>query len=238
MRDLRSLPKAHLHLHLEGSIRPETLHDLAQRSGVDVPPIRGFGSFTAFAGMYVAACAVLVTPDAVRRLVHEVIEDAAIDGAVWVEPAVYLPRHRDRIGSPPRMLEIVLDAAARALRARVRDRSRSRLAQRAPRRRAGGSRVGGRRTRCARCRSHPARSALRRRHRVGAAAGRLAGPLLFGPNLLEEYEVVRARLGLDDAALAHIAHCSIDASGAPDELKTRAGAGIDAWSADGRGSSA
>jgi adenosine deaminase len=54
-------------------------------------------------------------------------------------------------------------------------------------------------------------------------------PLLFGPNLLEEYEVVRARLGLDDVALAHIARCSIDASGAPAELKTRTRAAIDAW---------
>ncbi len=41
-------------------------------------------------------------------------------------------------------------------------------------------------------------------------------PLLFGPNLLEEYELVRNTLGLDDATLAHIATCSIDASGAPD----------------------
>jgi adenosine deaminase len=54
-------------------------------------------------------------------------------------------------------------------------------------------------------------------------------PLLFGPNLLEEYELVRARLGFDDATLARIARCSIDASGAPDELKARAHSTIDAW---------
>jgi adenosine deaminase len=54
-------------------------------------------------------------------------------------------------------------------------------------------------------------------------------PLLFGPNLLEEYELVRAELGFDDATLASIARCSVDASGAPDTLKASANAAIDRW---------
>ncbi|MDQ1509464.1 MAG: adenosine deaminase, partial [Actinomycetota bacterium] len=58
-------------------------------------------------------------------------------------------------------------------------------------------------------------------------------PLLFGPNLLEEYEVVRARLGLDDEALAGIARTSLEASGAPDLIKARARSAIDAWMTDG-----
>src|SRR5450432_3141581 len=110
MRQLRGLPKAHLHLHLEGAMRPATLRALATECGLEVPTIRGFGSFTVFACMYVAACEVLTTPDAYARLVREVVEDAAIDGAVWVEPAVYLPRHRDRIGPPELTIEIALEA--------------------------------------------------------------------------------------------------------------------------------
>ncbi len=54
-------------------------------------------------------------------------------------------------------------------------------------------------------------------------------PLLFGPGLLEEYELCRAELGLDDAALATIATASIEASGAPPDLKARALAGIANW---------
>ena len=65
-------------------------------------------------------------------------------------------------------------------------------------------------------------------------AGRALQPQRRRPAALrpEPARGVRARahaLGLDDATLAHIATCSIDASGAPAELKRRARAGIAAW---------
>ena len=61
-RDIVALPKGHLHIHLEGAMRPTTLRQLAEITGIGVPPIRGFKSFKAFAGMYDAACRVLVKP--------------------------------------------------------------------------------------------------------------------------------------------------------------------------------
>ena len=54
-------------------------------------------------------------------------------------------------------------------------------------------------------------------------------PLLFGPGLLEEYELVRAELGLDDDRLAAIARSSIVASGADDAHKADASRAVDAW---------
>jgi adenosine deaminase len=37
VRDLTKLPKAHLHLHFTGSMRPQTLLELADKHGVRLP---------------------------------------------------------------------------------------------------------------------------------------------------------------------------------------------------------
>jgi adenosine deaminase len=58
-------------------------------------------------------------------------------------------------------------------------------------------------------------------------------PLLFGPGMLEEYELVQRELALDDATMAAIARASIDGSGAPEPLKTSARRSIDEWLATG-----
>ncbi len=116
MRDLGQLPKGHLHLHLEGAMRPATLAERAGHYGMDVPEISGFGSFTAFVGMYRAACEVLRTKEDIARLLTEVVEDAAEAGAVWVEPACWPVHHRDVLGSDADVLEFLLETAARAAR--------------------------------------------------------------------------------------------------------------------------
>ncbi len=108
-RDLRLLPKASLHTHLEGCMRPSTLADLADHYGVPVPETRGYGSFAAFAGLYAAATEVLRTEDDLRRVVREVVEDAAADGAVWVEPQMWPNYYDPRLGSAGHVLDIALD---------------------------------------------------------------------------------------------------------------------------------
>ena len=114
MNDLKTLPKAHLHLHLEGGMRPSTLAELAAEHGMEVPVVSGFGSFTVFAEMYVTACEVLLRPQDMVRLVDETADDAVAAGAVYIEPAIYLPHHRERLGPPEELLELILEASRAA----------------------------------------------------------------------------------------------------------------------------
>ena len=58
-RDLRLLPKAHLHIHLEGAMRPGTLSDLCRKYGIERPvDTRGqqFNNFSGFNAVYRSAC--------------------------------------------------------------------------------------------------------------------------------------------------------------------------------------
>jgi adenosine deaminase len=54
-------------------------------------------------------------------------------------------------------------------------------------------------------------------------------PVIFGCTILSEYELARAALGVDDAALAGIAGASIRASGAPAALQQAALGEIETW---------
>jgi adenosine deaminase len=112
MRDLAALPKADLHVHLDACMRPSTLRELAARDDVPVPDVSGYGDFSKFAGVYLAACDVVRSDDDLRRLVRETIEDAASHGATWIEPQFYPPDHDTRLGPDEHQVEVVLDEAA------------------------------------------------------------------------------------------------------------------------------
>jgi adenosine deaminase len=100
-------------------MRPSTLADLSQRYGAPTPEPPD-GSFPTFIRLYRAAATVLRTPEDYARLVYEVVEDAAADGAVWVEPAVWItPTLPAQLGldSHESVLQLLLDAGARAAHA-------------------------------------------------------------------------------------------------------------------------
>jgi adenosine deaminase len=69
--DVTSLPKAELHLHIEGTLEPELMFTLAKRNGITVPfadveAVRRayvFSDLQSFLDIYYQACAVLVTED-------------------------------------------------------------------------------------------------------------------------------------------------------------------------------
>jgi adenosine deaminase len=79
------IPKVELHVHLEGSIRPATLLQLAQRNGIRLPAqdeegLRDFYRFRDFAHfieVYVAITGCLRTPDDYRLIAYEFGSDCA-----------------------------------------------------------------------------------------------------------------------------------------------------------------
>jgi adenosine deaminase len=112
MRDLTTLPKANLHLHLTGAMRPATLVELAVRAGLAVPPPLpdGVYAWSAFQSRYDAARAALRGAAEVTRVVAEAVADDRADGAGWVELQVDPFSYAGRLGGEEAVIETVVAA--------------------------------------------------------------------------------------------------------------------------------
>ncbi len=121
-RDLRLLPKAHLHLHFTGSMAPATVRDMAQRHGIRVPSHlteagqrfdtgdeRGWFRFQR---AYDAARACVRGEPDLRRIVREAALADGAEGSVWLELQVDPTSYAPFVGGLTPALEIILDEAA------------------------------------------------------------------------------------------------------------------------------
>ncbi|WP_369410512.1 hypothetical protein [Kribbella orskensis] len=95
-------------------MRPSTLAELAARYGVQAPLPTSFGSFDAFMATITAAAGCLRTEADVRRLITEIVEDAADQGVRWIEPSMWPGLLGGRLGSDAAGLDVVLDAGLAA----------------------------------------------------------------------------------------------------------------------------
>lgn len=93
---LRRLPKAELHVHLDGSLRPETMVDLARAAGVDLPTrdpdqlrshmlVDEARDLEDYLRRFEVTIALLQTPEAIERVAWEMVEDAAADSLRYLE---------------------------------------------------------------------------------------------------------------------------------------------------------
>jgi adenine deaminase len=115
----RDLPKAELHLHIEGTLEPELMFELARRNGVGLPyesveEVRRayvFSDLQSFLNIYYAGCRVLLTEQDFYDLTWAYLTRAAAQGVRHAEIFFDPQTHTDR-GVP---FETVVTGIHRAL---------------------------------------------------------------------------------------------------------------------------
>jgi len=101
---LKALPKAELHLHLEGSLEPELMFKLAERNGIDLPyasvdevkKAYDFTNLQSFLDIYYQCAGVLINEQDFYDLTWAYIEHCYNDGVIHVEPFFDPQTHTER----------------------------------------------------------------------------------------------------------------------------------------------
>ena len=115
---IEGLPKAELHVHLEGTLEPELKFELAGRNGLDLPyssveEMRSayrFNDLSSFLAMYYEGMSVLLTEDDFYDLALAYFRKAHSQNVVYVE-AFFDPQAHTTRGIP---FESVIDGLCRA----------------------------------------------------------------------------------------------------------------------------
>jgi adenosine deaminase len=123
--DIVKAPKALLHDHLDGGLRPATVVELAEAIGHELPatdPDRlgewfvaaaDSGSLERYLETFAHTVAVMQTPEALHRVARECALDLAADGVVYAEVRYAPEQHLER--------DLTLDAVVEAVHAGFRD---------------------------------------------------------------------------------------------------------------------
>ncbi|MFV8317484.1 adenosine deaminase [Mycobacterium sp. 23] len=98
LEQIQQAPKALLHDHLDGGLRPATVLEIAREVGYDELPATDAdelatwfrtrshsGSLERYLEPFSHTVAVMQTPDALYRVAHEAVEDLAADAVVYAE---------------------------------------------------------------------------------------------------------------------------------------------------------
>ena len=113
-RSLVALPKAHLHLHLEGSFPAHAVQALALRRGRPFQSPHCYQDVEHFFSAYLQVPALVESLDELAELCRCLIVAEAAQGVVYVEPAIEPQLYAPRLGSTETVLRAVLEAFAEA----------------------------------------------------------------------------------------------------------------------------
>lgn len=121
---LRAMPKAELHIHIEGSLEPELIFELAQRNGVklaypSVEALRAAYAFTdlqSFLDIYYAGASVLLQPRDFEDMAMAYFRRAKADNVVHAELFFDPQTHTDRGVSFETVIDGLSSACERAKR--------------------------------------------------------------------------------------------------------------------------
>ncbi|RMJ04186.1 Adenine deaminase [Marinobacter litoralis] len=117
---LKALPKAELHLHLEGALEPELMFTLARRNGIELPwsdvdalrQAYSFNNLQEFLDLYYQGANVLRTEQDFYDLTWAYLQKCQAQGVVHVEP-FYDPQTHTERGIP---FEVAINGICTALR--------------------------------------------------------------------------------------------------------------------------
>ncbi|MBC8198204.1 MAG: adenosine deaminase [Candidatus Marinimicrobia bacterium] len=94
---IKRLPKAELHCHLDGSLRVETIIDLAQKDKIELPSFNlenlkkqlsigeNIGTLEEYISRFDITLSVMQTPESVERTAYELAEDCHNEGIRYLE---------------------------------------------------------------------------------------------------------------------------------------------------------
>ncbi|WP_417685682.1 adenosine deaminase family protein [Pseudidiomarina gelatinasegens] len=93
---LKAMPKADLHLHLDGSLRPQGLIEMAKRSGVELPSYtvdglydlvfkESYQNLGEYLNGFQYTCAVLRDMENLEQAAYELAQDNLAEGVIYIE---------------------------------------------------------------------------------------------------------------------------------------------------------
>lgn len=122
---LLRLPKAELHVHLDGSLRPQTMLELAAEHGVPLPAddadalgrymrVDDAADLVGYLERFEVSLSVMQTAEALERIAYELIEDAAAENVRYMEVRFCPALNTEEGLSHEEVLEAVLAGLTRA----------------------------------------------------------------------------------------------------------------------------